>query len=497
MKKSITHLALSTALIAKLRAGAFHVIHHHVDGHVGPTSFSRRNRELCNGIKYSATATLSTLRGGGDGLPKLLPHLSLPLSFNQEWHHEINTAILSVLASCRVTRWLQPNTGSSIATIAKQDASPVTIGDFASQATALKILHNQFSTDMFIAEEGSEVLRADDDLLNKVWDAVRAASEGIESICSWTEKGELLTSIDYGQDIGSCSSSDEETSGRRVWCLDPIDGTKGFLRGRIEGGQYCIALALLKDGVPIVSILGCPNQPVFSYDVRNSLEKTGAYGAWSEDEINEIEQGEKLFSSNRGCLFVAVRGCGCYEVSIHDLEQMLFQPLQKHDTSTWKQLQVTAESTSDKTPSQATFCLGVERGFSDPKGTVLKIAQMLHGSDALVIKSDDVVPDIKNSFRMDGQGKYGILARGEAEYFLRLPKPGYVDWVWDVAAGYLVLKEAGGMMTDVNGNAIDFSGIGVDRNAKLPGSVQGLLGSCGGVFHDVLVNAYASESVES
>lgn len=92
----------------------------------------------------------------------------------------------------------------------------------------------------------------------------------------------------------------------------------------------------------------------------------------------------------------------------------------------------------------------------------------------------------------DGQGKYGILARGEAEYFLRLPKDGYRDWVWDVAAGYLILKEAGGLMTDVNGSHIDFSKIGVDRMAKLPEDVKGLLGSCGGVFHDALVSAYAS-----
>ena len=490
--KSLAHFAVSTALIVPnlIRARGFRVPHHYFEGHVGTTTSRSR---LWHGIKYSATTSLLTIRGGVDDLPILLPHLSLPSSFNQELRHGINTAILSVLASCRVTRLLQPTTNSNIATIAKQDASPVTVGDFASQATALKILHNQFPADMFIAEEGSCMLRADDDLFNKVWDAVRAASEGIESICIWKDKEELFKSIDYGQGDGPCSSSDKHNPRRRVWCLDPIDGTKGFLRGRVEGGQYCIALALLQDGVPVVSILGCPNQPVISNDIPNLPEKTGVYGAWSEAEINEIERDKKLFLSNRGCLFVAVHGCGCYEVSIHDLEQMLFNSSHRHNTSIWKQLHVTSVDTSCKKPSQATFCLGVERGFSDPDGTVLQIAQMIHGNDALVMDSDLNVPDIKNSFRLDGQGKYGILARGEAEYFLRLPKPGYVDWVWDVAAGYLVLKEAGGIMTDVNGNAIDFSGIGVDRNAKLPESVQGLLGSCGGVFHDVLVNAYASK----
>lgn len=250
---------------------------------------------------------------------------------------------------------------------------------------------------------------------------------------------------------------------------------------------------MLEDGVPVVSILGCPNQPVSS---NKLIQSDSTYGVWSEEEIAEAESQSNdinsniIFSSNRGCFFVAVRDCGCYEISIHDLELILFGSKDANDATMWTQLQVTSHKKSPlKTPSQATFCLGVERSFSDPKGTVLKVAQLLHGEGAL---TTDDVPDIVNSFRMDGQGKYGILARGEAEYFLRLPKPGYVDWVWDVAAGHLILTEAGGLMTDVSGNHIDFSGIGYDRMAKLPTSVEGLLGSCGGAFHEALVDAYAS-----
>jgi fructose-1,6-bisphosphatase/inositol monophosphatase family enzyme len=33
------------------------------------------------------------------------------------------------------------------------------------------------------------------------------------------------------------------TTGKRFWCLDPIDGTSAFMRG----GQYAISLSLLKD----------------------------------------------------------------------------------------------------------------------------------------------------------------------------------------------------------------------------------------------------------
>ena len=41
----------------------------------------------------------------------------------------------------------------------------------------------------------------------------------------------------------------------RIWVLDPIDGTKGFMRGE----HYCIALALLVNGKPTLSVMGCPN----------------------------------------------------------------------------------------------------------------------------------------------------------------------------------------------------------------------------------------------
>lgn len=43
-----------------------------------------------------------------------------------------------------------------------------------------------------------------------------------------------------------------------IWALDPIDGTKGFLRG----DQYAVCLALIVDGTVKVGALGCPNLPV-------------------------------------------------------------------------------------------------------------------------------------------------------------------------------------------------------------------------------------------
>lgn len=69
-----------------------------------------------------------------------------------------------------------------------------------------------------------------------------------------------------------------------MWTLDPIDGTKGFLRG----GQYAVCLALIVDSRVELGVIGCPNLPV------------------------DPSQPE----GPRGCLFVAVRGQGSQQLSL-------------------------------------------------------------------------------------------------------------------------------------------------------------------------------------
>jgi 3'(2'), 5'-bisphosphate nucleotidase len=74
--------------------------------------------------------------------------------------------------------------------------------------------------------------------------------------------------------------------------------------------------------------------------------------------------------------------------------------------------------------------------------------------------------------RIDSQCKYAVLARGDASIYLRLPTSDtYVEKIWDHAAGWIVVKEAGGKVTDVYGNPLDFSvGRGLDRNKGIVGT---------------------------
>ena len=68
--------------------------------------------------------------------------------------------------------------------------------------------------------------------------------------------------------------------------------------------------------------------------------------------------------------------------------------------------------------------------------------------------------------RLDSQTKYAVVASGAADAYLRLPtRPGYVERIWDHAAGSLVATEAGAVVTDITGRPLDFSkGRGLEDN---------------------------------
>ena len=70
------------------------------------------------------------------------------------------------------------------------------------------------------------------------------------------------------------------------------------------------------------------------------------------------------------------------------------------------------------------------------------------------------------SARLDSQCKYAVVARGQADAYLRLPtRADYVENIWDHAAGMLVAQEAGAEITDIDGRPLDFScGKGLSRN---------------------------------
>ncbi|MEM8781876.1 MAG: 3'(2'),5'-bisphosphate nucleotidase [Planctomycetota bacterium] len=125
-------------------------------------------------------------------------------------------------------------------TLEKKDKSPVTVADFASQAVICTALRDAFPEVPVVGEEGSAELRegAHAPLLASVAEHAGMTPE------------QAADAIDFGA-FDPTANSDVRT----YWTLDPIDGTKGFLRGE----QYAVALALIEDGDVKLGVLGCPN----------------------------------------------------------------------------------------------------------------------------------------------------------------------------------------------------------------------------------------------
>ena len=407
------------------------------------------------GRSTRTTTTTNYIRRGIASSSSVQDHNELPENFPRR--EDVLIALAGVRKACRVTQALQPNKGissedtysnsnsnstSTIGTVEKADLSPVTVADYAVQALLLQHLYQHFPNDGFIAEEDSAVLQQDDYICQQVVQASGLTQE------------DALTGIDLGKSYTKWTSEEPQRPPNSVWCLDPVDGTKGFLRGKRSGGQYAIALALVEQGVPTIGILGCPNLPTHPSDEQY---------AWQDDETEENN------SQTRGCIFVASRGGGCYQLNL--------------EPRSATKLSVTPNDASTRPITEGRFCIGVEK-FSDALGHTGGMAQLLHGEDCALDKHAEII----KARRIDSQAKHGVIARGGAEWYVRLPKPGYVEWIWDHAAGNVVIEEAGGQMSDTNGKPLDFS-----LGPKLSPRVRGILMSNGGVFHTALVDAYQKQ----
>ena len=123
-------------------------------------------------------------------------------------------------------------------TLSKDDTSPVTKGDFGAQALIIQAIRKNFPADEIVAEEEASPLRQNSSLRNEILTIVKATSltdaEGEKLVGGpLADESAMLDFIDAGNSAGGPTG--------RIWALDPIDGTKGFLRG----GQYAVCLALI------------------------------------------------------------------------------------------------------------------------------------------------------------------------------------------------------------------------------------------------------------
>ncbi len=320
------------------------------------------------------------------------------------YQKELETALLAVRKAAMLCASVQFKLVTSD-TLQKKDRSPVTIADFGSQAVVSSALAAQFSDDPLVGEEDADELKKNAEMRGKVFDLVR------EQLPELNEE-DMLQAISRG-------NADPDYGGR-YWTVDPIDGTKGFLRKE----QYAVALALVEDGDIKLGVLGCPNLPI---------------------DFAAPEKGA-------GCIVYAVKGEGAFMCNMDGGNVV---PIHVDDNADSK---------------KSRFAESVESAHS---------AHSVHAriSTALGITAEPL--------RIDSQCKYAAVARGDVSIYLRFPKDDiYREKIWDHAAGVIVVREAGGAVTDVFGKPLDFT-----CGRKLTEN-RGVVAT-NGVLHDRIINVIA------
>ncbi len=158
-------------------------------------------------------------------------------------------------------------------------------------------------------------------------------------------------------------------SGDFLWIVDPIDGTKNFIRGL---PHYAVSIALARDGVPLVGVVHEPNRPE---------------------------------------TFWAVAGGGAF---------LNGEPLKVSGTTELK---------------SAMVCSGFSRSnwshfdlYSAMRSTCLRRCQALRRSGSSALDLCYVA-----AARFDAFWQFGLNA-------------------WDIAAGVLIVREAGGRASNIHGN---------------------------------------------
>lgn len=292
---------------------------------------------------------------------------------------EMATAIAAVVAASQLCQ----NVRASLTqdqSMTKDDRSPVTVADFGAQAVVLAALANAFPQDPVVAEEDAAELMdpSNASLKTRVVSAVQA-------IDPQANESSVMAAIDRGQHQGGATG--------RFWTLDPIDGTKGFLRN----DQYAVALALIVDGQPVLGVLGCPALP---------LDATST-------------------NSTNGCLLSAVQGAGALLLNAKG--------------ETIRKISVSEQNQA----ANASFCESVESGHSRHDWS----AQV---AESLDISNPSVRMDSQCKYAAIARGDAEIYLRLPT-------RPGYQEKIWDHAAGAICVTEAGGQVSDITGKPLDFS----------------------------------------
>ncbi|MBG84391.1 MAG: 3'(2'),5'-bisphosphate nucleotidase [Phycisphaerae bacterium] len=296
----------------------------------------------------------------------------------------LRIAIEAVAAACSVTRAAQ-QAREAFGSLTKDDRSPVTVADYAAQAIVAMTLQERLPDPRehaLIGEEDSGDLSSEEASLTR-----EGVLRLVKTYRPSADENAVLAAIDSGGHDGS---------GDSYWTLDPVDGTKGFLRGQ----QFAIALAKIENGEVQLGVMGCPGLPV--------------------DQATALDVPDP-----GGVIYAAMKGRGAWEFAGCDPDA--------------EPMRISCDTWNASRPLR--YCGSVEKAHGSVSDAA-RLIESLGGGERVAV---------------DSQCKYAIVARGQSDAYLRMPKNAeYVEKIWDHGAGSIIAAEAGAVVSDIHGKSLDF-----------------------------------------
>ncbi|KAI4299272.1 hypothetical protein L6164_032747 [Bauhinia variegata] len=367
---------------------------------------------------------------------------SLPFSEQKaKYYKELQAAVDVVERACRlcvdVKSSLLPIDGRILE---KNDSTPVTVADFGVQALISLELGKLFPSIPLVAEEDSTFLRSTN-LADTVFNAVTAKASSTDKPCT---QADVLEAIDRGGKDAFAFGSKPAT----YWVLDPIDGTRGFVRA--TKALYVVGLALVVEGEIVIGVMGCPN--------------------WQEDlskSTAEIQESNDIVSGS-GTIMIAHVGYGTWTRRFSFVQNGM--PKLPGD---WTRCFVDGSNLVHK----ARFCIPDSQTWES-----LPLSALFNATSNADGVGDNQI--LLLSICCGSLSKYMMVASGRASVFILRAKEKTTIKAWDHAVGMICIQEAGGNVTDWKGNEVDLAADQFSRRIIFPSG--GVLVTNGNLHHQIL-----------
>ncbi|XP_023637063.1 putative PAP-specific phosphatase, mitochondrial [Capsella rubella] len=381
------------------------------------------------GVRFSAVKFTPVSNPSSSPLRRryFIVRANLPFPKHQaKYHKELEVAIDAVDRACRLCVDVKKSLFSSKEKIVeKNDQTPVTIADFGVQALISLELSKLFPSIPLVAEEDSHFVRANN-LVSAVVSEVKSKASIADNELS---DADVLEAIDRGGKDAYAFCNKPAT----YWVLDPIDGTRGFLKG--GEGLYVVGLALVVDNEIVLGVMGCPN--------------------WPGDLSNQ----------STGTVMVSHIGCGTWTKGLQNISGKV--------SGDWTRCFVDASVLVSK----ARFCIQESQTWETLPLSDFFAAKTV--SDDLEHNDIILVPTCHGSLC-----KYMMVASGRTAVFLLRDKTERTIKAWDHAVGVICVHEAGGKVTDWEGDEINLEEDQSERRLIFPAG--GVIASNGNLHNHLL-----------